>query len=113
MAIALAICLSCAALGWPFIHAGVEASRNLPASIQAMPFRHVVRAALPMLPGLFLWAVAASFLLSALIKVDVQGKFERHMNKFVALRIVAMWCLWLTVPIAVLWVCANLLVGEW
>jgi hypothetical protein len=103
--------MSCLALGWPFVGAGCETVQNLPGQIWELPLKTVVRASLPMLLGFFFWAVAASFLLSTAIKIDFPGKFERHFPKVVFVRNVAMACLWLTVPIAVLWVAANIFVA--
>lgn len=99
------------ALGWPFVDAGYEALQNLPGLMWELPLKKVVKASLPILLGFFLWAVAASFFLATAIKIDFPGKFERHFSKVVFVRNSAMACLWLTVPIALLWLLANIFIA--
>jgi len=105
----MSICIVCAALGLPFISAGIEAAGQLAASSDNVSAVQLLVSARAALVGAFLWAVSASFLLSAAIKLPLPGNQRRWLTARLAVRSAALACLWLTVPIAGLWVYANLL----
>ena len=110
MAIAFFVCLTCAVLGWPFVATALAAVAQLSQPLASLPLRTVARAFLPAVPGFFLWSVAVAFFLFTLIKVEVKNK-EKHLTKFILVQNVGRAFLWLTVPIAILWVVGNSIVG--
>ncbi len=82
----------------------------LPRPTLDQPLRALTRAILPGILGAYLWTVAFAFLLLMLIKIDIRNK-EAHLDKFIVVMNLGRSSLWLTAPIAALWVLANLYVG--
>ena len=110
MAVAFFICATCAALGWHFIHIAYTALALLPPPLLGLPPPVLFQALLSGVPGVYLWSVSMAFLIFTAIKIDIPGK-ERHLSKFTFAMHVGRGFLWLTVPIALLWVAGNLYVS--
>ena len=110
MSVAVFICGVCALLGWHFIDAMLQAIDRLSGPMNSMPLRVAVQALLPGIPGLYLWSVATAFLLFAVIKFEPSWK-QRHLRWFVTTMHIGRMFLWLTVPLAAVWVAANLYVS--
>lgn len=110
MAATFSICASCALLGWWFMDALYANIADLPTPTLDQPPRVLVRAILPGILGAYLWTIAFAFLLLTLIKIEIPNK-QAHLHKFIFVMNVGRGILWLTAPIAALWVIANLYVG--
>jgi hypothetical protein len=110
MAITFSICASCSLLGWSFMDIASANIAALPRPTLDQPLRALTRAILPGILCAYLWTVAFAFLLLTLIKIDIRNK-EAHLNKFIVVMNLGRGSLWLTAPIAALWVLANLYVG--
>lgn len=82
----------------------------LPTPTFDQPPRALTRAILPGILGASLWTIAFAFFLFTLIKIDIRNK-QAHLSKFTFVMHVGRGCLWLTAPIAALWVIANLYAG--
>jgi len=111
MAVAFFICATCAALGWHFVCIAQTALAHLSSPLLGLPLPVLVRAVLPGVPGLHLWSVSMAFLLFTIIKIDIPEK-ERHLSKFILVMNIGRGFLWLTVPIAGLWLAGNLYLGH-
>lgn len=112
MAAAFLICVSCTFIGWIFINVACDNIANLPTPTLDQPPRVLTRAILPGILGAYLWAIAFAFLIFTLVKIDIHNK-QAHLHKFMFALSIGRKSFWLTAPLAVLWVIANLYVRTW
>lgn len=112
MLITFSICASCALLGWIFMDVAYANIAALPTPTLDQPPRVLTRAILPGILGASLWTIAFAFLLLTLIKIDIRSK-QTHPQKFIFVMHIGRGSLWLTAPIAALWVIANVYIGTW
>ena len=106
MSVALFICVACASAGLPFL----LISGNAVAALGLVPdasIRAIAGALMPGVLGSFLLSVACAFLLFTLTKVDIRNK-EAHLARLVFLQKLGRAFLWLTAPIAVVWLVVGL-----
>lgn len=110
MALAFFICVTCTLMAWVFMDVACANFAFLPAPTLDQPPQVLTRAILPGILGASFAAVAFAFLIFTLVKIDIHNK-QDHLHKFMFAMGIGRKSVWLTAPLAVLWVVANLYVG--